>query len=102
MDKFYNTLQESLKVLDSISDAAISEDIEKIKTEYINLISLLNEIVQLQLKSGRKIDFTILNQMEILFAAMEKGDFIKIVDLTTYEMKPILYGLERIGEYRDK
>jgi len=97
MSNLYNLMSECIRSLDEIYDLILNEDINNIGIKYTLLSENINALYIMILGDERLS--AIMKLMERLYTALEKGDFIKALDITGFEMKPIFTNyLEGIGE----
>lgn len=98
MKKINELLINSIDILGIIYNCALIEESVKIKEQYVALVKVVNELYQIYLGDNQSVDMTILVLIEKLYDAIEKGDYIRIIDLTKYMMEPRLQRLESLGE----
>ncbi|GEM_PF-6927852 len=102
MDNLNGLLQESIDLIDEIYLLALKEDCEKIRVHYQTLASNINSFCTLLLRDNEDIVIFIVKMMEAIYVALNAGDCVKILDISKYELEPILVQiLEGIGGYNE-
>lgn len=100
MDNLNELLQESIDLIDEIYELALKEDCEKIRVHYQTLASNINSFCTLLLQDNKDIVIFIIRLMEAMYVALNVGDCVNILDISKYELQPILVQIfEGIGGY---
>lgn len=102
MDNLNDLLQKSIYLIDEICVLALKEDFEKIRVHYQTLAGNINSFCTLLQQDNEDIVIFIVRLMEAIYVALNEGDCVKIIDISKYELKPILVQImEGIGGYNE-
>lgn len=100
MDNLNELLQESIGLLDEIYELALKEDCERIRVHYQTLAVNINSFCTLLLQDNKDVVIFIVRLMEAMYVALNAGDCVNMLDISKYELKPILVQIfEGIGDY---
>lgn len=99
MEDLKELLKSCINIIDEVFYLTLNEDLNNIGLKYSELSNGINKFYLSMLNDGHMVSSVMIKQMEEIYAAFKIGDCIKILDITRFEMKPILQKyLEGIGE----
>lgn len=91
--------EECIELIDKIYDLALSEEFDRIQEDITLIVKKINLIMSKINQSEEKIILQLLSKVERLFRAVMVKDSISILDITRYEIVPLLQkSMESAGE----
>jgi hypothetical protein len=89
-------INECISSLDELYELAIAENFAGVQTKFMELSEYLQQFYE-----EVEVDATVLQINELikkLYKALEKGDFVRLVDVAKYEIQPLfIHYLESMG-----
>lgn len=96
-------LKSCINIIDEVFYLTLNENLPGIGQKYSELSNNINKFYLAMLNEGCDVSPVMIKQMEEIYKAFKIGDCIAILDISRFEMKPILLEyLKGIGDNCEK
>lgn len=90
MNELKEILESGIEITNELYNLALKEDFSAIGLKYSELSNKINQFYLTMINQNQTVSPIIIQQMEEVYDALQKGDSVKIIDIARYEMRPIL------------